>query len=107
MIRLYLIKKNDHTGITHNISIDDVNNRLMDDDFRKAFADPMSAVKIMLGSKKDKSGDPVYQHAFRMAAAASLIGFSNRTIRVAIMHDLIEDTVDQKRTREYLKNSYG
>ena len=103
----YLIKKNDHTGITHNISIDDVNNRLMDDDFRKAFADPMSAVKIMLGSKKDKSGDPVYQHAFRMADADSLIGFSNRTIRVAIMHDLIEDTVDQKRTREYLKNSYG
>ena len=103
----YLIKTNKHTNITYNLSINDINDRLGEESFRIAFADTITLAKLILSSKKDKAGEPMYQHAFRMAAAASLIGFSNRTIETALMHDLIEDCIEPKSVRNLIKNRYG
>lgn len=43
-------------------------------------------------SEKDKSGNPIYLHAIRIASALDLIGYDEDYIVTAILHDILEDS---------------
>ena len=85
--------------------IDLVYKNIFSDIFQEKYKMDIEFTKNALKGLKDKSGEPLYLHALRMASALDIIGYSENYILVALFHDILEDSKDFP--MEYLKDRLG
>ncbi len=68
------------------------NEKCISDIFNETFNNEIEFIKVKFGNKKRMDGKLKYTHSIKVAKILFEKGFSNKIIKIALFHDLIEDT---------------